>query len=208
MARDETEEAEASAKLTLAIIDRQPAVLHLPLTFTLAEASRRLLQQPRIGRPARRLGPSADALRAARSNLAFARPAVSTAKEAGGGGGGAGKGKMGGWCTFGDTIMAAFVKGGGGGGGDISAEVRKMLEFVVGVGVGIGVGVRCWFVVCSNCLFLCTFCSFCVFETAFVELPRAALRRCCAPWSREPTPTSRVVVPNPPPRMGRHDRAI
>lgn len=135
MARDEIEDAEASAKLALGIIDRHRAVLHLPLTFMLAESSRRLLQQPRIGRPSRRLGLCADALRVARTSLAFARPtrAAAAPETAGGDDHGAGKGKVGGWCTFGDAIMAAFDKrgGGGGGGGDVSAEVTIYIYIFV-----------------------------------------------------------------------------
>lgn len=140
VARDEIDDAEASAKLALGIIDRHPAVLHLPLTFTLAEASRRLLQQPRIGRPSRRLGLCADALRVARSSLAFARPTRPAAAEnVGGDVHGAGKGKIGGWCTFGDAVMAVFDKrGGGGGGGDVSTEVSKEWSFC------------CW---CCGCAF-------------------------------------------------------
>ena len=125
VARDEVEDAEASAKLALGIIDRHPAVLHLPLTFTLAESSRRLLQQPRIDRPSRRLGQCADSLRVARASLAFARPTGASGQEAGDDHG-AEKGKTGGWCPFGDAIMAAFVKRGG---GDVSAEVNKAFFF-------------------------------------------------------------------------------
>lgn len=117
----------------LEIIDRHAAVLHLPLTYTLAEASRRLLKTAAVrgGRPAD-AGLHADALRGARSTLVFAArvggggggPAVAAAGMAGGGGGG-------GWCAFGDEIMSAFGRVCGGDGGDSSAEVRRAFFLLV-----------------------------------------------------------------------------
>lgn len=79
----------------------------------------------------------------ARSSLAFARPTRPAAAEnVGGDVHGAGKGKIGGWCTFGDAVMAVFDKRGGGGGGvDVSTEVSKEWSFfVVSVIVVLGVG--------------------------------------------------------------------
>lgn len=118
----------------LEIIDRHAAVLHLPLTFTLAEASRRLLKATaeRSGRPAD-TGLHSDALRGARSALVFSRPRGGGGGGAGGAGGVAdvaargngGGGGRGGWCAFGDEIMSAFDRVCGGDGGDSSAEVRK-----------------------------------------------------------------------------------
>lgn len=130
-ARGELEEAEAAARLMLEIIDRHAAVLHLPLTFTLAEASRRLLKTA-AERSARRPDPGlhSAALHGARATLVFARP--------GGGGGGAvaaGRGG-GGWCAVGDGIMAAFDRVCGGDGEHASAEVRKeAFLFVENMGV-------------------------------------------------------------------------
>lgn len=123
------EEAEASAALTLEIIDGHPAVLHLPLTFTLAEASRRLLRSrpglvARGGFPA----PHVDTLRVARATLAFARSPQGRADESGTGGGPeVGRAVVGGgWCSFGDEILAAV--GGGSDddndGGEASPTVR------------------------------------------------------------------------------------
>eukprot|EP00903_Cladosiphon_okamuranus_P010916 g10311.t1 len=106
-ARGELEEAEAAARLLLQIIDQHAAVLHLPLTYTLAEASRSLIETTaeRNGRPVDS-GLHFDALRGARTALVFARPG------GGGGGGGGGAeargGGRGGWCAFGDEIMSAF----------------------------------------------------------------------------------------------------
>lgn len=103
------DDAEASATRTLEVVDRYPGVLHLPLTFALAEASRTLMNS-RPGRSARASFPAAhvDALRVARASLAFARPAH--ASEGGLGGGGREK-AIGGWCAFGDAIVAMLEKG-------------------------------------------------------------------------------------------------
>lgn len=119
-ARGELEEAEDSARLMLEIVDRHTAVLHLPLTFTLAEASRRLLKTTaeRSGRPASR-GVHVDALRVASTALSFGRPRQPAES------GGFGAAGIGGWCTFGDDIMAAFCKVGGGG-GDGGRHVTKV----------------------------------------------------------------------------------
>ena len=108
----------------LNIIDTHPAMLHLPLTFSLAEASRRLVKatSERSGRPADS-GQLSEVLRGARATLVFARPAAagsgSATAVAGGGGGGGG-----GWCAFGDEILSAFDRVSGGDGGDASAEVN------------------------------------------------------------------------------------
>ena len=96
-ARGELEEAEAAARLMLNIIDTHPAMLHLPLTFSLAEASRRLVKatSERSGRPADS-GQLSEVLRGARATLVFARPAAagsgSATAVAGGGGGAAAAG--------------------------------------------------------------------------------------------------------------------
>lgn len=98
----------------LEIVDRHAAVLHLPLTFTLAEASRRLLRTSaeRSGRPALR-GVHVDALRVASASLSFARPRQSV--ESGGfGAAGVTLGGSSGWCAFGGEILSAFDKVGGG----------------------------------------------------------------------------------------------
>lgn len=129
------EEAEASAKLTLEIIDRHPAVIHLPLTFTLAEASMRLLQTRarRNARPAP-VGLHVDALHVAKATLRFARPADAAQETVGSGGREVGRRASGGWCVFGDAVLAAFDIGGGGDAGQVSAEVRgKELRNVVRV---------------------------------------------------------------------------
>lgn len=113
----------------LEVIDRHAAVLHLPLTFTLAEASKRLLKTTaeRTVRPADS-GLHLDTLRGARSTLVFARP-----RGGGGDGGGAAAAAAGmaagGWCAFGDEILAAFDRVCGGDGGDASAEVRIFFSF-------------------------------------------------------------------------------
>lgn len=141
--RGELAEAEASARLMLEIIDRHAAVLHLPLTFTLAEASRRLLRATaeQSSRPALP-GVHVDALRAARAQLCFARPRP-PAKAGGGGGAGATSGGGGGsgggcWCAFGSEILSAFEKAAGGDGGGGLPEVSG------GVFCGSGVGLDAW----------------------------------------------------------------
>lgn len=131
--RDETEDAEASARLTLEVVDRHPAVIHLPLTFTLAEASRRLVDAT-TGRNARNAlpPPHVEALRVARAGLIFARPGGEHGVD-----GVAGKGvsvgqrKVGGWCAFGDEIIAAFTKAGSDAGRSSSPQVRLMLLLVL-----------------------------------------------------------------------------
>lgn len=125
-ARGEAEDAEASGRLMLAIIDRHAAVLHLPLTFTLAEASRRLLAAAgeRSSRPAPE-GVHVEALGAAVTKLSFARPTQAVKPGAGGVAAAAGGG--GGWCAFGDDILAAFAAAGGrDSGGDVLSEVREL----------------------------------------------------------------------------------
>ncbi|CBN78737.1 expressed unknown protein [Ectocarpus siliculosus] len=125
-ARGEAEDAEASGRLMLAIIDRHAAVLHLPLTFTLAEASRRLLAAAaeRSSRPAPE-GVHVEALGAAVTKLSFARS--TQAVKPGAGGVAAATGGGGGWCAFGDDILAAFAGAGGGGdsGGDVLSEAAN-----------------------------------------------------------------------------------
>lgn len=110
-ARDETSEAAASAKITLEIINRHPAVLHLPLTYTVAEASRRLLFG-RAGGYSHGSFPESyvDPLVAARESLVFARPAQAS--------------EDGSWCDFGDSILAAFEKVAVCNNGDVSPKVR------------------------------------------------------------------------------------
>lgn len=115
----------------LQIIDQHAAVLHLPLTYTLAEASRRLVKTnaERSGRPADS-GLHSNALRGARSTLVFARSAGGGGGGSGGGGtAAAGGGGGGGWCAFGDEIMSAFDRVCGGDGVDASPEVRKRFRF-------------------------------------------------------------------------------
>lgn len=98
----------------LQIVDRNATVLHLPLTFTLAEASRKLLQHQRQQHAKVTRGPRAkysarphlDYLRCARDNLVFARaPSVGVTVSSDV------HGSKGGWCAFGDAILAAFEKG-------------------------------------------------------------------------------------------------
>eukprot|EP00752_Nemacystus_decipiens_P007849 g7012.t1 len=116
-ARGELEEAEDAARLMLNVVDTHPAMLHLPLTYTLAEASRRLLKTTaeRSSRPADS-GQLSDVLRGARATLVFARPAAGGGTAAAGGGGG--------WCAFGDEILSAFDRVSGGDGGDVSGEAN------------------------------------------------------------------------------------
>lgn len=135
--RDETDEATASAKLVLEVVDRHPAVIHLPLTFTLAEASRRLLDASSGRTPRNALHqPHVEALRVARAALVFARPG---GERAGGGGGrgvagsvmgGGQQRKAGGWCVFGDEIVAAFAQAGSDAGGCSSPQVRVCRGFL------------------------------------------------------------------------------
>ena len=99
-ARNEMEKAVSSAKLLLEVIDRHPAMLHLPLTYTLAEASSRLVSLHGGTFPTSYV----ESLRVARASLVFARPtqprgdaAVSANRSS--------------WCAFGDQIMSVFDKG-------------------------------------------------------------------------------------------------
>lgn len=107
-ARGEVEEARPSGNIMLAIVDRYAAILHHPLTFTLAEASRRLLTEERGGtsRPVRRLlteargGTPRPVPETARIALANARYMVGYARPEEPGGG---------WSSFGNDMLATFA---------------------------------------------------------------------------------------------------
>lgn len=94
------EKAASSAKLLLEVIDRHPAILHLPLTYTLAEASSRLVSVHGGTFPTTYV----ESLRVARASLVFARPAQPR-------GAAAVSTNRGSWCAFGDQILAEFDKG-------------------------------------------------------------------------------------------------
>lgn len=114
------EKAAASAKLLLEVIDKHPAMLHLPLTYTLAEASCRLVSVHGGTFPTTYV----ESLRVARTSLVFARPAQSQ-------GDAAVSATRGSWCAFGDQILAVFDKGvapgGGNGTGNITSKVRRVV---------------------------------------------------------------------------------
>ncbi|CAN0520455.1 unnamed protein product [Ectocarpus sp. 12 AP-2014] len=92
-ARGEVEEARISASLMLDIVDLHAAILHHPLTFTLAEASRRLLTEARGGTPRPVPATARIALENMRYIVGYARP-----EEPGGG-----------WSSFGHDILVPFT---------------------------------------------------------------------------------------------------
>lgn len=94
------DKAVSSAKLLLEVIDRHPAMLHLPLTYTLAEASSRLVGVHGGTFPTSYV----ESLRVARASLVFARPAQSREDAAV-------SANRGSWCASGDQILAVFDKG-------------------------------------------------------------------------------------------------
>lgn len=79
--RGELTDAEASARATLSAVDRDPAILHLPLTSTVADASKRILESA-AGESARKAsgslvtGPSARKVTAAVTDHVTAREKV------------------------------------------------------------------------------------------------------------------------------------
>lgn len=180
-ARGELEEAEKSARLMLEIVDRHTAILHLPITFTLAEASRRLLRTTaeRSGRPVLR-GLHVDALHVASSTLSFGRPRQPS--ESGGfGAAGMAAGGISGWCMFGGEILAAFDRASGGDGGRHVAKVKG--RFLCS-----WTGCCQWIHMQMACVMACVLFLFSFFYRGCIVAVVVVCRcRCCCSWPDQQT---------------------